>query len=174
MTRASSRDKPFASRSGRRLRKPANATLRRDSLISKAKRGRCSVVMARKILRWIAVALESSANMVPSMPQPTIVVTHSPQEREFSIVCQGGHSRDAESIISLPARLHILPAILSSRQRVQILNKRPHRTIQTRYPRIGRVDQVVLIGCVRAGAVTEAEVSGRQTQRRVGEDVSRP
>lgn len=81
MMRTSSRDRPFASRSGLRLRKPARATLRRDSLISKAKRNRCSIVMVRKIIRWIAVALESSASMVPSMPEPTVVVIHRSRGR---------------------------------------------------------------------------------------------
>src|SRR5208283_3243969 len=162
MMRASSRDKPFASRSGRRLRKPASATLRRDSLISKAKRSRCSVVMARKILRWIAVALESSASMVPSMPEPGFGVTHPL------------HGRDAGSKVSLPAQLDVLAATLSLRQRVEVFHKRSHRAIKPRDLRVCRVDQVVLIRSVRAGAMAEAEVSSRKIQRSVGEDVSRP
>src|SRR5438093_3453740 len=40
------------------------------------------------------------------------------------------------------------------------------------YPRVRRLDYEVLVGRVRAAAMAETVVAGRETDRRVGEDVA--
>jgi hypothetical protein len=61
-----------------------------------------------------------------------------------------------------------------SGHRVQILHERRDCTIQSLYLGIGRLDQIVLIRRMRARAVSQAEMPGRQIQGRVGEHVSGP
>ena len=56
----------------------------------------------------------------------------------------------------------------------KILNERGHGAVEPLHFWIGGLDQVILVRRVRARAVTQAEVSRRQAQRRIGEHVSRP
>ena len=55
----------------------------------------------------------------------------------------------------------------------EVLDERPHRAVEALDLRVRRLDHVVLVGRVRAAAVAEAEVAGRQLQRLAGEDVAR-
>src|SRR6516165_12243459 len=61
-----------------------------------------------------------------------------------------------------------------SSERVQVFHERCDRAIQPLHLRVGRLDEVVLVGRMRAGAVSHAEVARGQAERCVGEHAPRP
>ena len=60
------------------------------------------------------------------------------------------------------------------RQSVQVLDKRSGRAIDARNLRVGRLDDVVLVGRVRTRAMSHTKMSRRQAERQIGEDVAWP
>lgn len=58
-------------------------------------------------------------------------------------------------------------------QLVQILHERQHRAVEALHVRCCGVDHVVLVRCMRAAAVAEAEMAGGEPERLVGENVAR-
>src|SRR5882672_2878247 len=64
------------------------------------------------------------------------------------------------------------PAAL--RQLVPVVDEAADRGVEPVQPGIARLDQVVLVGGVRAAAVAQSEVAGRQLERLAGEHVARP
>ena len=70
-----------------------------------------------------------------------------------------------------PAReTHALPHLL--RQFVQILNKRHRRPVEVLDFRVRGFDDVIFVRRMRAAAVAESEMSGRQLKGFAGEDVT--
>src|SRR5208283_3640206 len=59
-------------------------------------------------------------------------------------------------------------------QRVEILHERAHRSLHPCNFWIAGIDQIILIRSMRAGPVSQPEMSRRKAKRRGGEDVSRP
>src|ERR1700733_15514248 len=71
-------------------------------------------------------------------------------------------------------RRHTPPALIRSSYRVQELDERCSRAVQSLDRGIFRVDQIVLVRRVSTGAVAESEITGRKTQGRRGEPIAGP
>src|SRR3954471_2215126 len=65
-----------------------------------------------------------------------------------------------------------MTSVTSFTQLVQILHERHYRAVVALQLGVRRLDDVVLIGRVCAAAVAEAEVTGGEAERRVGEYVA--
>src|SRR5262249_37641732 len=85
---------------------------------------------------------------------------------------RGVRSSAAETAAATVNSIARFPCSWSLRQFVEIFDKRHHCAVESLYLRVGRLDDVILVGRVRAAAVTEAEMSGRQFERLAGENIS--
>jgi len=78
---------------------------------------------------------------------------------------------DREGLTAEPGLRAKPPRLLA--ELVQILHKRHRRAVEPVHLGVGRFDDVVLVGSVRAASMPQAEVAGSEAQRSAGEGVAR-